>query len=246
MYTDKDIFATLQKFKEVAEENGLNVYACALKGSQNYNLQDEDSDIDANIVFIPTIAQLRENKKFHFSLPEGDVTCHNLYAFADIVAKGNPQWVEVCQTKYIIGDLRVFKDFKINPSALKGMMMEKVVAFDKLYPSRKVFIDEFGYDPKQLHHIIRLYDVLEKGVNVYSYTDAEKEHMLDIKRGRFPETKEQAFALRDEYVQKVADIYESKKLMYKVQKVDYNLLDEIYVEQLLLAFGKEWWEPNDE
>lgn len=49
-----NIIATLEKFKKHAEENGLNVYSIALKGSQNYNLSDDESDVDANLVFIPT------------------------------------------------------------------------------------------------------------------------------------------------------------------------------------------------
>lgn len=232
-YLDEKIFDVLKEFKHLAEQKGLIVYAVALKGSQNYNLDDEDSDIDANLVFIPTLKQIRTNETFKFTLPEGEVTCHNIYSFAEIVAKGNPQWVEVCNTDYVIGDLGIFKNYKINPSALKGMMMEKVTAFDRLYPSREKYVKEFGYDPKQLHHIIRLYDVLQKGVNFYKYTDEEKQHMLDIKRGRFPGNVEDAFKLRDEYVQKVQEIYEQRKLEYTPQKVDLDLIDKIVFAELL-------------
>lgn len=226
------IFKTLQKFKTVAEENGLNVYAVALKGSQNYNLDDEESDIDANLVFIPTLKQIRTNEKFKFSLPEGEVTCHNIYSFAEIVAKGNPQWIEVCQTEFVIGDLSIFKDYKINPSALKGMIMEKFTAFSKLYPSREKYVKEFGYDPKQLHHIIRLYDVLEKNVSVYRYTDEEKELMMKIKRGTFPGSLEEAEKMKDDYIKKLSEIYEERKIEYVQQEINYDVLDEIVTRNL--------------
>ncbi len=49
-YLDEKIFDVLKEFKHLAEQKGLIVYAVALKGSQNYNLDDEDSDIDANLV----------------------------------------------------------------------------------------------------------------------------------------------------------------------------------------------------
>jgi predicted nucleotidyltransferase len=224
------IMATLEKFKTHAQAQGLNVYAVALKGSQNYNLDDDLSDIDANLVFIPTPQQLRNNKKFKFEFDEGDVVCHNIFAFAEIVAKGNPQWIEVCHSEFMLGDLDIFKDFDVNPSALKGMMMEKVSAFSKRYPSRVKYVEEFGYDPKQLHHIIRLYDVLNKSVKVYKYTDAEKKHMVDIKRGSFPESKEDAFALRDEYVSKIEKIYDAKNIEYKSQSIDWDLLDNIFIK----------------
>jgi len=224
------ILEALQEFKDIATSNGLNVFAVALKGSQNYNLQDEDSDVDANLVFIPTLAQLRKNKSYKFSTEKGEVTCHNLYSFAEIVAKGNPQWVEVCNTEHIIGDLSMFSHYKVNPSALKGMFMEKVHSFNKLYPSRKVYVEKFGYDPKQLHHIIRLYDYLNSGL--LKYDGKQREYMLDIKRGRYPNTKEDAFKLRDSYIDKLDAIYSDRKLKYKVQNVDYSILDEIMMKEL--------------
>lgn len=230
----EELISKLQEFKDYAEDElKLNVFAVALKGSQNYNLHDEDSDVDANLVFIPSIKQLRENSKYKIEIEGiGECTCHNLYSFAQIVAKGNPQWVEVCNTEYVIGDLSMFSNYNINPSALKGMLMEKVNAFDKLYPSREKYIKEFGYDPKQLHHIIRLYDVLNLGVNVHKYNEVDRERMLDIKRGRYPGTKEKAFEMRDHYVEKVREIYELKKLEYVPQFIDYQLLDDLYLKHL--------------
>ena len=234
------ILDTLQLYKEHAENQGLIVYAIALKGSQNYNLSDSESDVDANLVFIPSLSDLRSNKSYKFEFETGDVVCHNIYSFAEIVAKGNPQWIEVCNSEYVIGDLAGFKHFNLNPSALKGMMMEKVHAFSKLYPSRAKYIDKFGYDPKQLHHIIRLYDTLYYDVNVYKYTDGEQEFMMDIKRGRLPGTLAAAEEVRDIYITKLRDIYDERKLAYKPQKVDYSILDSIVMEYLTKSIkGKE-------
>jgi hypothetical protein len=226
------IMEVLEKYKKKIEERGHTVYAIALKGSQNYNLDDAESDIDANAVLIPTLKELRENKSVKFSFEEGEVVCHNIYSFAEIVAKGNPQWVEVCNTEYIIGDLSMFKTYTVNPSALKGMCMEKVHAFSKLYPSRAKYVKEFGYDPKQLHHIIRLVDILEKDVSIYKYTENEKIRMLDIKRGRFPETLKEAEDMKTSYVDRLNKVYESRKLAYTKQNIDYNILDNIVLTYL--------------
>lgn len=227
------IYNVLQSYKEHIEAKGYIVYAIMLKGSQNYNLHDEESDIDANAILIPTLSDLRKNKSYKYEFVTGEVTCHNIYSFADIVAKGNPQWIEVCHTQYKIGgDLSMFHHYKLNPSALKGMLMEKVHAFDKLYPSREKYVKQFGYDPKQLHHIIRLYDSLFSDDPIYKYYDKSREYMLNIKRGRFPSTKEEAFLLRDEYVDKLNKIYEQRKLEYSSQPVDYNVLDSIVMQHL--------------
>lgn len=222
-----NILDTLQSYKEHIEAQGYYVYCIMLKGSQNYNLSDEESDIDANAILIPKLSELRSNIKPKFTFPTGEVTCHNIYSFAEIVAKGNPQWIEVCHTTYRLGgDISMFSKYDINPSALKGMIMEKFVAFDKLYPSREVYVKKFGYDPKQLHHIIRLFDVLDKNAKIYQYHGETRDWMMKIKRGTLL-TRDEAFLLRDEYVTKVSKIYELKKLSYSPQPVDYEAIDKI-------------------
>ena len=231
------ILDTLQLYKDHIEAQGFSVYAIMLKGSQNYNLSDSESDIDANAILLPTLSQIRENKPHKFTFPTGEVTAHNIYSFAEIVAKGNPQWIEVCHTEYKLGgDLSMFHHFDINPSALKGMIMEKFVAFDKLYPSRAKYVEQFGYDPKQLHHIIRLYDVLDLDVRVHQYSGAQQTLMMDIKRGRFPATKEAAFLLRDEYLVKLTNIYEQKKLAYSPQEINYEAIDSILIKHYVNTY----------
>ena len=230
---DKEyILSVLQEYKEFAEKQGLNVYAIGLKGSQNYNLTDEESDIDANLVFIPTVPQLRKGDKFKFKFETGEVTCHNIYEFSEIVAKGNPQWIEVCNSDYTIGSFDLWKHYELNPSALKGMLMEKVTAFSKLYPSRASVVEKYGYDVKQLSSIIRLVHLLERNYKIFKYSDEEREFMMKVKRGILPGTLIEAWKMRDEYVSRLSSIYEEKKLQYTPQKVNYNELDEIVKQSL--------------
>lgn len=226
------IISDLYKFKKYAEEQlGLYVYSVALKGSQNYNLDDEESDVDANLVFIPTPSQLRKNEKFKIELPFGECTCHNIYAFAEIVAKGNPQWSETIATKYKIGNnLEIFKKYSTNPSAIKGMVMEKVNAFDKLYPSRKHIVEKFGYDGKQLHHIIRLYHLLKYNKTIHEYYGKKRKRMIDIKRHKYPNNKEDARTLMNKYLEKITNIYVKRKQTYFQKPVDYDLIDEIVLQ----------------
>ena len=73
------ILDTLQLYKDHIEVQGYFVYAIMLKGSQNYNLSDSESDIDANAILIPTPSQLRSDDKPKFTFPTGEVTCHNIY-----------------------------------------------------------------------------------------------------------------------------------------------------------------------
>lgn len=233
------IMSTLKKFKDEIENKGYNVYAIMLKSSQNYNLDDGESDIDANVVLIPRLHQIKNGVKAKFDFKEGEVTCHDIYSFAQIVGKGNPQWIEVCHTEYKIGaSLDIFKDFQINPSALKGMAYEKVKAFDKLYPSRKHLVEKFGFDPKQLHHIVRLRDLLESGLQVQKYQDEEKiKYMMDIKRGRFPDNQDDAFKMRDDVMDEILELAEEAKLEYKGNQLSDEFL--INLDKIVIDFNVE-------
>jgi hypothetical protein len=107
------------------------------------------------------------------------------------------------------------------------MLMEKVHAFDKLFEGRKHIVEKFGYNPKQLHHIIRLYDLLKHNVPIYEYHGDERDFMMDVKRGRYPKTKDEAFKMRDEYVQKINEIYECRKEKYTPIEVDKIFIEEL-------------------
>jgi len=220
------IFKTLSEYKTHIESLGYTVYAIMLKGSQNYNLDDDESDIDANVILIPKLHEMAKGITKKFAFNDGEVTAHDIYSFAKIVAKGNPQWIEVCHTKYKIGgSLEMFKGYRINPSALKGMAYEKVKAFDHLFPSREHMVKNFGYDPKQLHHIIRLYDLLKENVCLLEYGTDLRENMIAIKRGSLDV--KTANIKKDEYMNKIIELTKERKLEYKQQKIDYDAINEI-------------------
>ena len=232
------VMTQLQQYKSDLESKGHHVYAIMLKGSQNYNLHDSESDVDANAILIPSLSEIRHNKSYKYTYDTGEVTCHNIYSFADIVAKGNPQFIEVCNTPYQIGgSLQFLSHFKVNPSALKGMVYEKVAAFEKLYPSQLKAIELYGYAPKQLHHIIRLYHTLKGDLPYSIYSGEGRDWMLGIKRGVL--SKDEAKALMDKYLTKLLDIYDSRKLAYEPQAVDYESIDKIVLDYYLKTYHKE-------
>ena len=171
-------------------ESGYTVYTIVLKGSQNYNLHDSESDIDLTAIVIPTLRDIINHKTISTKLiyPFGEVVIHDIIHFNNILYKGNPGYIEMVHSQYQLGeDLSIFKDYKINPKALLGMALEKQKALTHRYPSREHMIDKFGYDPKQLHHIIRLSHiafVLQIDDNfTYVVYDKNRREMLGIKRG---------------------------------------------------------------
>lgn len=230
----QEIMSKLAEYKASIESRGHIVFAIALKGSQNYNLSDEESDIDANAVIIPTLSDLRHNKSNKYTFDDGEVTCHNIYSFAEIVAKGNPQFIEVCNTNYIIGDLTIFSGYNINPSALKGMFMEKLHAFDKVYPSTKEAVEKYGYVPKQVHHLVRLYDILKSGSKIIEYKGEPRDWLLGLKRGKV--SKGEAVCIMNEYKFLLDTLYESKKQEFTKNVVNYEEIDSIVMKYYLSTY----------
>ena len=49
------IFKTLSKYKKDLEDRGYNVIYIGLYGSQNYSVDDEQSDIDARAIILPSL-----------------------------------------------------------------------------------------------------------------------------------------------------------------------------------------------
>lgn len=163
---DDNIFKELSNYKKILEEKGYQVIYIGLYGSQNYNLDDEESDIDAKAIILPTLHDIifRKVTSTTIECKKGNIDVKDLLTFYDVIKKGNFSYIEAINTKYSIGDKYIkelFKPFKPNLKSILGAMYEKRKALTHEYPSKKEEFEKWGFDPKQHHHILRLYDLLE-------------------------------------------------------------------------------------
>ena len=225
---------TLQSYKDYIEARGYTVMSIVQKGSQNYNLDSETSDIDANAVLLPnTVKELKYGIAKKFSFAQGEVVCHDLYSFSEIVIKGNPQFIEILHTPYQIGKtLDFLKHCKVNPAALKGIAYEKAKYLEKLRPSSKADIEKYGYIPKNLLHIIRLYDLLEANVPSLTYEKDSPKHryLMSIKEGKL--SLSEATTLKNEYLIKLDNLCQKRKLEYEKTPIDESTLDTLVLNNL--------------
>ena len=238
------IFKTLSKYKKILEEKGYNVIYVGLYGSQNYNLQDEYSDIDVKAIILPNLHDVifRKVTSKVIECEEGNIDVKDLLTFYDVIKKGNYSYVESIETEYSIGDKyikQLFSKFKPNLKSFLGAMHEKRKALTHEYPSKKEEFAKWGFDPKQYHHILRLSDLLranytrimnnEPLISFIKYEDdEEREILIDVKRN--------LVSYNREYVEKQSDeIIEHNKMRipenYKYEVV--NIDDEIndYIEK---------------
>lgn len=190
MDKNEKIMNTLREYKKELEEKGYNVIYIGLYGSQNYNLDDEQSDVDARAIVIPKLREIIERKSIStdYTFDTGIVDVKDLLTYHGIVKKGNFSFIEPFQTEWYIGDetLRtLFSKFKVNPQALLGAMHQKHKNMLKKDSNGEII----EYSAKDYHHLVRLNDILDLmfSANHFNtshmfYSFAGKEKMMQLKR----------------------------------------------------------------
>lgn len=193
----QQIFKELSNYKKILEEKGYNVIYVGLYGSQNYNLDDEESDIDVKAIIMPSLHDIifRKVTSTTIECEKGNIDVKDLLTFYEVIKKGNFSYIEAIQTEYSIGDKYIkelFKQFKVNKKSVLGAMYEKRKALTHEYPSKKVEFEKWGFDPKQHHHILRLFDILSYDACynsnisylIYDDNDPRRQELINYKRNK--------------------------------------------------------------
>ena len=180
-----------------------------LQGSQNYGLDYKGSDIDTKCIVLPTLEDLIFNRKpvstTHVLPNEEHLDLKDVRLYFQTFRKQNLNFMEILFTKYKIvnptyepyWDRLVQNNEQIaryNPvgavKTMKGIAMEKYHAMEHRYPSKIDLIDRLGYDPKQLHHLLRVEEYLIRYTNGEKYADClysqVGEWLQEVKRTDYP------------------------------------------------------------
>ena len=231
---NKDVMKRLQEHYDEAktlipEDRIVGIF---LQGSQNYGLEIEGSDVDSKCIVLPTLEDIIFNRKpvstTHVRENDEHIDLKDIRLMFQTFRKQNMNFIEILFTKYkIINPL--YADYwneliaqnemiaQYNPykavSTMKGIASEKYHALEHRYPSRVAVIDKFGgYDPKQLHHLLRIYDFIIRFTNgeLYSECLKPKEQMAQslkaIKQFGVDDGLEAAREIADEYFGEIAAI----------------------------------------
>lgn len=234
---EENIIPVLEKYKKKLEnEYGYKVLYIGLYGSQNYNCHDELSDIDARAIVLPDFNDLVFRKEISkvYTFDEGEVDVKDLITYCNVAKKGNPAFIEPLQSEYWLGDEKIrnlFYKLPANLNAIFGTMIQKQKVLTHEFPSKREEFTKWGFDPKQLHHILRLRDLLQSIINnsnhksFLTYDDFPvARELIYLKRNYFNFTKEKAIQLADEYVSYAKRMMDSLK-DYKFE--EFNVDDEI-------------------
>ena len=185
-----NVIETLEQYKKSLEQDGYRVLYIGLYGSNNYGVDDEYSDVDAKVIVLPSLDDIVFKKTVSFvrEFENGACDVKDLVTYYNVVKKGNFSFVEPFYSKYYLGDefLRdLFKQVPTNLLSVLGGMYEKQKALTHKYPSKMKEFELFNCDPKQYHHIVRLYDMAMRKTTLpfLTYTGKNAEYMKSLKRG---------------------------------------------------------------
>ena len=247
----------LQEAKETLKDRPIVVLAC--QGSQNYGLDYEDSDFDTKCITVPTFKEIALNKKAlsttHVRENNEHIDLKDIRLYIQTFRKQNLNFLEILFTPYYICPMNNFTNFynewgklidnrekiaHMNPlrgfASMKGVAAEKYHALEHHYPSRMHMIEKFGYDPKQLCHLLRIDEFMKRFYNGESYEDClisdYPDYLIDIKKGLFDLDKARDIA--NATMTEIENLYnkakntlnnkEDKEMVELLEDVSYNIM----------------------
>lgn len=176
---EKHIKEKLQEHYDEATSLGYEIFCVVLQGSQNYNLDiysDEyQSDVDTKAIVLPSFEDFCRGysplSTTHVRASNEHIDLKDIRAIFETFKKQNINFVEILFSKYYIVPEKYAKYWEqlhclgeqlthCHPAqalkAMAGLSYEKHKALCHPYPSIVDKIKKYGYDGKQLHHILRI------------------------------------------------------------------------------------------
>jgi predicted nucleotidyltransferase len=203
---DKVLNHYTEAISMIPERNVVGVF---LQGSQNYGLEHENSDIDTKCITTPTFKEIalayKPRSTTHIRENNEHIDLKDVRLYMTTFRKQNLNFLEILYTPYFI--IRNFEYQKqwnrliehreeithYNPvrsvKSMMGIASEKYFAMEHHYPSRMTWIEKFGYDPKQLHHLLRVEEYLDRYLAGEPYGDCliskKSDYLKDVKMGYY-------------------------------------------------------------
>lgn len=231
------------------------IFGVFLQGSQNYNMAYEESDVDTKCLLLPSFQDLALNKKAvsttHIFENDEHLDLKDIRLYFKLFLKQNINFIEILFTPYYeinphyqdeLRQLTLWKEriAHYNPVqtmiTMAGMAMEKYHALEHPYEGKLAILEKFGYDPKQLHHLLRLKDFItrywdgEKYTNcLIPTTDEGREFLIEVKRGNVYSLEEAR-----EVAKQTMEFIEQKKNEAKKSGLKKNEEVEEFLDSMLL------------
>ena len=239
---------------------GYEVFGVFLQGSQNYQLDYEGSDIDTKCIVVPSIEDLVLNKQPISTTiileDNSHIDIKDIRLMWQHFKKQNTNYLEILFTDYYyvpykyllfwqalrnIREAIAHYDNYAAVNCIVGMVLEKNKALCHPYPTLKDKIDKHGYDNKQLHHIIRCREFLDRYIAGTSFKDClipyDREYLISVK-ANYRYDLDQAKAIASEAVEYVK---ETKQRYFDTHEHVVDNKVSTHMDHIIVDILKESW-----
>ena len=262
---------TRERVKEHYEEalekfQKNNIVGIFLQGSQNYGLELPGSDVDTKLIITPSFREIALNYKpistTHVRVNQEHIDFKDIRLYMETFRKQNLNFLEILFTDYsIVNDMYVEQWNRLikareaiahmNPvravRSMYGIAGEKYHAMEHPYPSKMHLIEKYGYDGKQVSHLIRVEDYLERYIAGESYKDClrptlskydeiiaykKNEIPLEVARVRAEEVYLHCEQMKDDFKEKYEEV-EDSEMRDLLEDVSYNIMRDSIAHEIV-------------
>lgn len=260
--TDREqkIHLRLKQDYEYVKSLGYNVFGVFVQGSQNYKMDYEGSDIDTKCIVLPSIEDVVLHRPPASTTivfkDNSHIDIKDIRLMWTCFRKQNINYFEILFTEFYFipeayqsywnemvsfrEDIAHFDNYAA-VNCIVGMVLEKQAALCHPYPTLKEKIDKYGYDHKQLHHILRCKELLDRYIAGESYETCliptDRDYLISIK-ATYRYSLDEAKALAKEAV----DYVKAKKQSYleTMPRKVFNEVDDRMNNILVQVLTKAW------
>lgn len=263
--TDKEIkiYTRLDSDYNYVKSLGYNVLGVFLQGSQNYHLDYEGSDIDTKAIIIPSFEDFVLNRKpvsTTLILPSNEhIDLKDIRLMHECFRKQNINFIEILFTEYFIINVDYYYIYQpmfenreriahynnyASVNCIAGMVFEKHKAMEHPYPTLKDKIDKYGYDNKQLHHILRCEEFLNRYISGVPYEECliptNPQYLINVKSEYIHSLEEaRQMAKNIEYTVKLTKQMYMDDHPLVIDKEVEDIMNNVLIKVLKFAFKKE-------
>lgn len=236
-----------------------------LQGSQNYGLDYEGSDVDTKCITTPTFREIALAKKplstTHVRFNDEHIDMKDIRLYVQTFRKQNLNFLEILYTPYFITGNNLYEaqwnrlvahreeithyDPVRSVKSMMGIASEKYFAMEHQYPARMAWIEKYGYDPKQLHHLLRVSEYLDRYLSDEPYGECliskKSDFLKAVKQGYYAleDAREVATATYTAIHEKCNKFIEAHKDTPVDSSVD-SLLDDVAYEIMKISVVEDF------
>lgn len=256
----------------MGKNQGFTCIGVFLRGSQNYNLDDEHSDIDSLAIVLPNLDNLIKGYKAsieHHNEDDSHIDIKDIRYFFDSLKKQNPSYLEMMSTEYYVLDYKwkvMWDEFGNTdcPTTEWGVLSNREAiccyhpyrALQSIYgdmkskyknlfhdaPHSHEDIEKYGYCLKDFHHLNRMKGVLVKYLSYILQGKVEPEQRVNYKSLIWVEENTQDYHVLMDYKRNGHDFVSVKTMADTIMKQYGNM-----VEQTLENWKSQevFYKPNE-